>query len=69
MDTALILQESEVWHRKKSCEQQGNKGWGSVEGDLNRNPQIIQYTIGKNTFVWLFLGFFYDTLSTKDVFC
>jgi hypothetical protein len=55
--------------QKKSYEQQGNKGWGSVEGDLNRNPQTIQYTIGKNIFVRLFLGFFYDTLSIKDVFC
>jgi len=42
MDTALVLQESEVWHRKKSCEQQGNEGWVSMEGDLNRNPQTIQ---------------------------
>lgn len=28
--------------QKKSCEQQGNEGWGSLEGDLNRNPQTIQ---------------------------
>jgi len=28
--------------QKKSCEQQGNEGWVSMEGDLNRNPQTIQ---------------------------
>jgi len=28
--------------QKKRCEQQGNEGWGSMEGVLNRNPQTIQ---------------------------
>jgi len=28
--------------QKKSCEQQGSEVWGSVVGDLNRNPQTIQ---------------------------
>ena len=28
--------------QKKSCEHQGNEGWGSMEGDLNRNSQTIQ---------------------------
>jgi len=55
--------------QKKTCEEQGNEGWVSMEGDLNRNPQTIQSTVGRNAFVWFFLGFFYDTLSTKDVFC
>jgi hypothetical protein len=27
--------------QKKSRERQGNEGWGSMEGDLNRNPQTI----------------------------